>query len=156
MFPSSTLFDLAMSERCWSMMRFWLWMLACLSRSCWPFFFLSLREESGEGWEERGEGWEERGERREGCGLPDVRVLAAGGGAAVNPRPGRLNPPSVMGEPPPVPGQVVQLPDRGNSSAVIQCSISPSSAGPSVCCSRLNICEFVSFNNLHVNQQQPD
>ena len=65
----------------------------------------------------------ERREEREGCGLPDVGVLAAGGGAAVNPRPGRLNPPSVVREPPPVPGQVVQLPDRRHSSALIQCSI---------------------------------
>ena len=69
---------------------------------------------------ERGE---DRGEGKEGCGLPDVGVLAAGGGAAVNPRPGRLNPPSVVREPPPVPGQVVQLPDRRHSSALIQCSI---------------------------------
>ena len=89
--------------------------------------------------EERGEGWEERGERREGCGLPDVRVLAAGGGAAVNPRPGRLNPPSVMGEPPPVPGQVVQL---------------PPSAGPGVGGSGLDIGQLVGFNNLHVSQSQ--
>ena len=97
----------------------------------------------------------ERGERREvreGCGLPDVGVLAAGGGAAVNPRPSRLNPPSVVREPPPVPGKVVQLPDRSNSSALIQSSKSPSSTGPSVGCSRLNICQFINFHNLHVNQ----
>ena len=86
------------------------------------------------------------------CVLPDVRVLRAGGRAAVYPRPGRLNPPSVVREPPPVPGKVVQLPDRSNSSALIQSSKSPSPAGPSVGCSRLNICQFISFHNLHVNQ----
>ena len=43
--------------------------------------------------------------------VPDVRVLRAAGRTTVYSRPRGLNSPSVMSEPPPVPGKVVQLPD---------------------------------------------
>ena len=49
--------------------------------------------------------------------VPDVRVLRAAGRTTVYSRPRGLNSPSVMSEPPPVPGKVVQLPDSQNTKS---------------------------------------
>ena len=52
--------------------------------------FLLLVPDRERGGEDRSEGGEDVQD------LPDVRVLRAGGGPTVYPRPGRLNSPSVM------------------------------------------------------------
>ena len=63
-------------------------------------------------------------------------VDTALGRCVVNPGTSRLNPPPVVTEPPPVPGQVVQLPPPAGSAA----------GGPGA-----YVCQLVGLDNLHDN-----